>query len=470
MGALGSRTAADELGTRGHRIVELERGCTSNKLWTKKIKRIRVPDLLCARCGLHFEVRAKSTLEVRMSHAPSNPERSWDAGMRDSDVCIFLLYRDGPPPTVSRILNAFTVGELRAHRSCAKLGQMKSAAEGSESDLTWPTWVPTGSGMIESVESTKAKLRGVNGRRQTYPLNRSGVTKRLYVQPGESYIGEEQILAGPMVCASLNCTPGYLPSFAGLGVSDLYCAVKSLRAREDAAKFADQLAALREHADERLKLEVLGQLARLGDEPARASLIARALSGDGEDAPWAMEATFILSELGGVAIPALAQIRDHAAYAEARCGAVWGLLSARAGLDVVLPTLGHADDNLAVHTLIACSRLVTADNCRVLLNLVGTPGREAAAAYHALALSEAVPVGAVIAFLRQQANPDSQAARYALSILGRKGRAAVTAAPAWNALPVALRDRLEWRWFERDGDWLTRGDAAARLTLLAQQM
>ena len=68
MGAVGSAVAWRELEKLGHTIVELDRGGGGNKLWATKLKRQRPPDLLCTRCGTRFEVRAKSNIEIRMSH------------------------------------------------------------------------------------------------------------------------------------------------------------------------------------------------------------------------------------------------------------------------------------------------------------------------------------------------------------------------------------------------------------------
>ena len=61
VGAVGARAVCTDLGTRGHRMVELERGSTDTKLWKDvKRKRVRIPDLVCVRCGLRVESRAKT--------------------------------------------------------------------------------------------------------------------------------------------------------------------------------------------------------------------------------------------------------------------------------------------------------------------------------------------------------------------------------------------------------------------------
>lgn len=96
MGALGVRRVADELRELGFQPIELERYCASNKIWATKIKRLRMPDLLCVRTGLRVEVRAKSDLKIRMSDAPNNPDRVWDAGCRDEDVVALIACAGSP--------------------------------------------------------------------------------------------------------------------------------------------------------------------------------------------------------------------------------------------------------------------------------------------------------------------------------------------------------------------------------------
>ncbi len=75
MGALGTRSVMDEMRRAGLKPIELERYSCCNKIWATKVKRLRLPDLLCLRTGLRIEVRAKSKLEIKMSDAPNNAAR-----------------------------------------------------------------------------------------------------------------------------------------------------------------------------------------------------------------------------------------------------------------------------------------------------------------------------------------------------------------------------------------------------------
>ena len=82
IGATGTRRVFEDLERQGHVPIELERGSRSFKIWKAiKIKRVRVPDILCTRCGHRIESRAKTNLSISMSHSSSDAERGWDAGL-----------------------------------------------------------------------------------------------------------------------------------------------------------------------------------------------------------------------------------------------------------------------------------------------------------------------------------------------------------------------------------------------------
>src|SRR4051794_34568161 len=139
MGAAGARQTMHQLREAGFEPIELERYCTSNKIWSTKVKRLRLPDLLCIRTGTRIEVRAKSDLKIRMSDAPSNLDRRWNSGMRDDDLAAFIACFDDngtPRPAAEGVF--FNFGDLRKTEGSSALGPPKSASEGAERDRTWP--------------------------------------------------------------------------------------------------------------------------------------------------------------------------------------------------------------------------------------------------------------------------------------------------------------------------------------------
>ena len=182
VGAVGTRHVAKLLNDGGFRIIELERTAISNKLWATKVKRVRVPDLLCLRSGTRIESRAKGTLKVTMSHAVKNPNRAWDKGLRDDDLVAFIkcYERSGrwhPANTVC----LFRVADMRATEEAAGLSQMKSAAEGNEIQLTWPSTIPNQAGHVEAIESDKIRTVLASGRRQSYRLISKALPENLWV-------------------------------------------------------------------------------------------------------------------------------------------------------------------------------------------------------------------------------------------------------------------------------------------------
>lgn len=104
MGAIGTAAVGRYLrDVHGHRPIELERYAMSNKVWQTKVKRLRLPDLVCVRCGRRFESRAKSKLGIVVSHS-DKPGREWNAGgMRPGDLYAFARADlNGDEPIVSK--------------------------------------------------------------------------------------------------------------------------------------------------------------------------------------------------------------------------------------------------------------------------------------------------------------------------------------------------------------------------------
>ena len=160
MGAAGVRRTMATLRKAGFAPVELERHCSSNKIWSTKVKRLRLPDLLCVKTGLRVEVRSKTQLRIRMSDTPSNPDRAWDAGLRDDDLVAFVAcsFHDRGS-TVAEAPVFFTVEALRSSVHCSALGPPKSASEGAERDRTWPATVPSRDGTVLDVINDRIVVR-----------------------------------------------------------------------------------------------------------------------------------------------------------------------------------------------------------------------------------------------------------------------------------------------------------------------
>jgi hypothetical protein len=244
----------------------------SNKIWATKVKRLRLPDVLCVNTGLRVEVRAKSDLKIRMSNAPTNPERRWDTGLRDDDLAAFIACFDTDAGLqVAEEAVLFTIKALRDPVGQSTLGKPKSASEGAERDRTWPGIIPKRHGTVQSSDSEQLIVLmhgdGKPPRRQPYRL--SG--KSVYVSPGDRFKAKTSILAGPPeslanLASYLNRRYDPIRDLQSLNDVDRYAAVKALPYREDlhgqAVSALEQL--LNKETEERVILEAAGAAAVLG--------------------------------------------------------------------------------------------------------------------------------------------------------------------------------------------------------------
>lgn len=139
VGAAGTNSTISRLKTMGFNPIELERGSTGFKIWKKiKIKRVRVPDILCLNTGIRFESRGKTKIEISMSHSLNDPKRAWDAGMRDDDlVSIVVFEQDDDSPIDLKQISPVHFVSVREMRKAFAAGQVsitqpKGVEEGSE--------------------------------------------------------------------------------------------------------------------------------------------------------------------------------------------------------------------------------------------------------------------------------------------------------------------------------------------------
>lgn len=162
IGTCGAAKTMEVLASAGHEPIELERGALNNRIWRDiKIKRIRVPDILCLKSGRRVESRAKTKLEIAMSHSPTNQDRGWDAGLSDDDWIAFVkCEKIGESPTdwkASNNVQFFTVLSLREAFKKKRVIQEnpKGIQEGSEIRLTWPSAVASEDGEIIEINRDK---------------------------------------------------------------------------------------------------------------------------------------------------------------------------------------------------------------------------------------------------------------------------------------------------------------------------
>lgn len=472
MGAIGVRQTMSQLRSVGFEPIELERYCASNKIWMTKVKRLRLPDVLCVRTGLRLEVRAKSDLKIRMSDAPNNPDRRWDAGLRDDDIAAFIAIvedADGKQAAADEAV-FFTVGDLRASVDESTLGPPKSASEGAERDRTWPAVIPTRDGVVRSVSDGKLAVEMIVGdevrRKQTYTLN----GKHVYVQAGDQFRAEVSILAGaPAQRADLNAfaQKTYDP-LAGLhepNAVDRYAAVKALPHRADLREQAVGAleALLAAEAEERVALEAAGSAATLGSALGQER-IGQVLWGEGRQ-DMRMEAVLILTELrSDFSRQELVRVAGDARFEgdEIRQAAVWGL--GKAGLKAyreILPFIGASDENLALHAIVSFGSDTPEDVVHSLVReLMAGDQRRAPGASEALRL---IGSETVLRVLLEASATDNN---WLLATLGRLPPALVR--PAVKGTPLA--SKLEPMLLLSEGaNWLASEDHVMDIGFLAKQ-
>jgi len=202
IGAVGTRHVIEHLKKKGYNPIELERGSTSFKIWKEiKIKRIRVPDILCINCGRRVESRAKTKLQISMSHSFSDPSRGWDSGLEDKNYIAFVVCRrSGNRPVDWRaddLVQYISVGEMRKAYQRGEVLEIKpkGAREGYEARLTWPSAIASANGVVSNVPENCIQFkRNKDGRTITLQRTKKGINLKSLVRVGE-HIVKDQILA-----------------------------------------------------------------------------------------------------------------------------------------------------------------------------------------------------------------------------------------------------------------------------------
>jgi hypothetical protein len=362
MGALATRRVQGLMRQAGLQPIELERYSCSNKIWSTKVKRLRLPDLLCVRTGLRVEVRAKSKLAIKMSDAPKKPNRRWNSGLSGGDMIAFVhIGEDANGALVpAHRAQLFWVADLAATEGQSRLSLAKSASEGAERHLEWPVIVAMRNGVVEAVDAVQMTIRPDTGRMHTYNLN----GKTPYVARGEVFVAQSQFLAG---------IPPRKAAFPDPQVStwnprdllrselaiDRYVGVKALGVIGSATDF-DAVLRIAEHdEDERVALEAGAALVRLGSE-AGLQFLENAIDNPQREY-LRMEAILALSELAGTPLETqcgaiLAECARRAAFHgnEVRQAALWGL--GKDGLRNYRELIGFLDvasDDELVHSVCA---------------------------------------------------------------------------------------------------------------------
>jgi len=372
VGAIGTKQVLENLGAQGHHPVVLERGSTSFKIWKAiKIKRIRVPDTLCLLCGRRVESRAKTKMEVSMSHSAAVQERGWDAGLEDNDlIALVHCSRIGPGAldwAASPLVQYVGVGALReAWRADLAITQRpKGAQEGFEIRITWPSAVASASGVVEQVDADHIRYRKDIGARQVVLRLSRAVGRLIPLVSAGDQVQLSQIVASVVpVTTTCACTGGataemYITMASSASLSDRYAAAKALGHHADAS-CTDALADLVRNDKEHVyvRLEAAAGLARRG-EPIGEQFLGRTLYDDYLENR--LEAAIVLGEVGTrqAGLLLVGTLRDPKQHSEIRAGAAWSLgeVGAREALPVLVESFTCLETVVKIEAARALSKI-----------------------------------------------------------------------------------------------------------------
>jgi hypothetical protein len=378
VGAIGTKHVFAVLERLGHHPIELERGSMNYKIWKKiKIKRIRVPDILCVDNGIRIESRAKTKLEVTMSHSKSDPERGWDFGMKDEDHIAFVVCKKhGEKPVDWKADDLVQFIAVRDLKEAEKNGQTvfvspKGSQEGFESRITWPTGVASAEGIVTEIGST-IKYRTTSGRTNFVCLSKKEKKLMPIVGVGDK-LQQNQIIAS--VVKTKKSIPTnkvdvsyFIDNLSGLILSERYAAAKALGYFEKTLVeniLLDKLQDANEHIY--IKLEAAASLARFGNSVGyvfiRQCLAENYLQN-------VLEAVIVLAEIHTTeAYKMLCDVLFDESYnPEIRAGAAWGLgeQQNKMALSAISQSFSSIEDSIRIEAARALAKLTNLYSIEIL--------------------------------------------------------------------------------------------------------
>jgi len=385
VGAVGARAVVQDLAVHDHEFVELERGSTDTKLWKEvKRKRVRIPDLVCVRCGQRIECRAKTKNDLSMSHSPNNEERAWNFGMSGHDwiafpVCIAAEETDS---TLGRLreegsywteehriawatntyINYFAVSEFEAHQH--NRSSTKSGEEGAETFIQWKASFSTKrDGVVELVDRTegKVKVRPTEGAAYTWSIR---APQTIVVQENEQVSFGQVLASAPqplsrtaIVCRGELSSEQLTEMLESRQRTRRFTGVKLARMRSDRG-FERQIESLCQDPDEDVYVRLEGVSYLVSVMGHDAEILFRPYL-EGNDAQNQLEAVIAMGEAGTQSsVDLLATIiSDSNQPYFLRSAAAWSLgqTNLQSAYDHLVTAFGDVDFNLrreALETLV----------------------------------------------------------------------------------------------------------------------
>lgn len=372
MGATGAIAVFNNLREQGHTPIELERGSRSFKIWKEiKIKRIRVPDILCIDCGKCVECRAKTKLEISMSHSQADQERGWDYGLDNNDLVAFVVCdKIGDKPIdwqVSSPIQYVSVKDLRLAQEGGRviLTQPKGAEEGFEMRIIWPIAIANTPGVVTLVSPERFQYRReIDQRIITLRLLKRGQIMKPLVKEGEKVVENQIIASIAPVSLNFSCDKSatedyYVKLLSSTSLSNRYKATKALAffiLPQIANSLIDRLTDSSEHIY--VRLEAAASLAHQGVIRGY-DFIKRCLSD--EYLQNRLEAVIVLGEIDKDASCQILvdTLLDNEQYPEIRAGAAWALgeLRNKSALNALIESFAAVEESIRIEAARALGKL-----------------------------------------------------------------------------------------------------------------
>jgi len=372
IGAIGTKRVYENLLSQHHLPIELERGSMSYKIWKKiKIKRIRVPDILLVNCGVRVESRAKTNLEITMSHSQSDPNRGWDFGLKDTDYVALIgcqKYGDSPIDWLAddfvQYISVRLLREAATRNEIIEI-EAKGAQEGFEKRITWPANVANSDGIITKIDDNSIQYsRTVDNRKITLRLTKKGI----HISP--LYNVGDRIFRNRIISATipvlLNITAPnvdlqyYINNLTSTSLSERYAAAKALSFFNNPTVI-DALFNKLQDNDEHIyvKLDVAASLVKLGDN--RGYMFIESMLNN-EYIQNILETVIVLSEIHTERSAELliSVLNDETKDSEIRAGAAWGLGEMRNQntINALSNSFNQIHENIKIEAARALAKLV----------------------------------------------------------------------------------------------------------------
>ncbi|MBI5099663.1 MAG: HEAT repeat domain-containing protein [Nitrospirae bacterium] len=428
IGAIGTRAVFADLMKQGHKPIELERGSMNYKIWKNiKIKRLRVPDILCLNCATRVEARAKTKLEISMSHSLSDPERGWDKGLTDYDVVALSICRKvGEEPIdwqADSLIQYVSVRELRKafDEKRVVIEKPKGAGEGFELRVTWPSAIASSDGIIKEVTTSRLKFnRRSDNRTISLSLSKKTIPLQLLVKRDDIIITGQIVASVIPIFSSFTCQSNsnaktFLEMVTSPSVTDRYTAVKALSNFENSTiseALKERMNDAREHIY--VRLESAAGLTRL-KQSSGLEFITQTLHG--EYLEHRLEGIIILGEIHlpesqKILTTALLNKEQHP---EIRAGAAWALgeLKQPKSIDALIQSFMELSEPIRIEAARALRKISGIATVDVLSKLPPSKEDQRAGIAWAVSKSGRIEIDDLIRIM-----VDDDARRWAAYILG----------------------------------------------------